>query len=212
MKTFGIIEDDPSIRENVVLFIQAKSKFKLALGAEHVEAFLLQIDHSPKPDILLLDIGLPGMSGVAAIPLIKEKLPHVDIVMLTTYEEEDVIFEALEAGASAYISKRTSLVRILDAMQVVADGGSYMSPSVAKKVVSRLNAPRKQSKISLSDRQLEIVKLMAGGATYQAIAEQCEISINTVRTHIKRVYEALGVNNKLGVIKKFNDGEIGRST
>jgi len=212
MRTFGIIEDDPTIRENVVLYLQAKSKFVLTIESGSAEEFLEEIDLLKKPQILLLDVGLPGISGIQAIPLIKEKLPDTDIIMLTTYEEEEVIFEALTAGACSYISKRTSLVRILDAIQVVDQGGSYMSPSVAKKVIKRFTVPTKKTKIALSERQLEIVQLMAKGFTYNDISEKCEISVNTVRTHIKRVYEALGVNNKLGLIQKFNDGEIKRSS
>lgn len=208
MKTFGIIEDDPTIRENVILFIQAKSKFELTIESGSAEEFLEEVDLRKAPAILLLDIGLPGMSGIKAIPLIREKLPNTDIIMLTTYEEEEVIFDALAAGASSYISKRTSLVRILDAIQVVDQGGSYMSPSVAKKVIARFTKPTQKPKISLSERQLEIVKLMAKGHTYNDISKTCEISVNTVRTHIKRIYENLNVNSKYAVIRKWEDGEL----
>lgn len=196
------------IRENVIAFLEARSNFGLSYYADSVEVFFDKMPHHPAPDMILLDIGLPGKSGIEAIPMIKEKLPSVDIIMLTTYEENDIIFAALAAGACSYISKRSSLAKIVDAMNIVSDGGSYMSPSIAKKVIANFSQQRPTKTIELSGRQKEIVKYLSEGKTYRGIAESCEISINTVRTHIKRIYEHLEINNKASLIKKYNDGEI----
>ncbi len=159
------------------------------------------------PQILLLDVGLPGLSGIEGIPLIKEKYPEIDIVMLTTYEEDDMIFKALCAGATSYISKRTPLIKIMEGLQIVANGGSYMSPSIAKKVIRFFNkAPIKKS--PLTSRQQEIVKHIVDGLTYNKIAEVCFISVNTVRTHIKKIYAELEIHGKTELVQKFMNGEI----
>ena len=208
MKSYAIIEDQPTIKENVITFLKARSDFILTSDSDSAEEFLKQVSHYPEPDIILLDIGLPGISGIEAIPLIKEKLPTADIIMLTTYEEDDIIFSALSAGACSYISKRTSLSKIVDAMKIVGEGGSYMSPSIAKKVIAKFTQRKQTPAVQLSSRQMEIVKYLSEGKTYRGIAEYCDISINTVRTHIKRIYEHLEVNNKASLIQKFRDGEI----
>ena len=208
MKTYSIIEDQETIRTNVITFLEARSSFKLSFYADSAEDFLNKLSFNPAPEMILLDIGLPGISGVEAIPLIKEKLPSVDIIMLTTYEEDDIIFAALSAGACSYISKRTSLAKIVDAMNIVSAGGSYMSPSIAKKVIANFNKQKTTVAVQLSSRQKEIVKYLSEGKTYRGIAEFCDISINTVRTHIKRIYEQLEINNKTSLIQKYRDGEI----
>ena len=157
--------------------------------------------------MLLLDIGLPGMSGLEALPKIKEKFPKTEVIMLTTYEEDENIFDALCNGASSYISKRTPLLKVMDALHVIHNGGSYMSPSIAKKVIQFFIKPKKET-IALSDRQGEIVQLLVQGLSYKEIAAHCFISMNTVRTHIKRIYTLLEINSKPQLIKKYNDGEI----
>jgi len=208
-KCISIIEDDFSIAENIRLFLEARSDHQVVRHHDSMESFLAEVDFYQKPDIILLDIGLPGMSGVKGIPLIKEKLTEVDIIMLTTYEEEEIIFEALSSGASAYISKKTSLAKIIDAINVVANGGSYMSPLIAKKVIAKLAATPKKEKISLSDRHKEIVKLISEGKATKEIAAACSITVNTVKTHIKKIYQILEVNNRVTLSQKYRDGEIG---
>lgn len=128
--------------------------------------------------------------------------------MLTTYEEDDEIFSALEAGASSYISKRTPLAKIVEAIDIVEKGGSYMSPSITKRVTRHFISPPKQVSTKLSDRQLEIVRCIVNGLTYSQIAEKCYISLNTVRSHIKKIYSTLEINSKAVLIKMYNDGKI----
>lgn len=207
MKRLALIEDDLSIRESLKIYIESKSNFEIISQSDSVEDFLaLQLNYSPQ--ILLLDVGLPGMNGIEGIPHIKDKHPNVEIIMLTTYEEDDVIFAALCAGATSYISKRTSIAKILEALHIVELGGSYMSPSIAKKIASSFNQRPQKDKINLSTRQREIVDYIVEGLTYNEIAEKCFISLNTVRTHIRRIYSILEINNKTVLIKKYLDGEI----
>ena len=196
-----IIEDNQVIRDNVSRFIRFHEEFEVVETVGSMESFmhLLQKDHRFKTDIILLDIGLPGVSGLDGIPMILEKMPDVDIIMLTSYEEEDVILRALCSGACSYLSKKASLEEIVDAIRIVVKGGSYMSPSMGGRV----------SKATiLTDRQKEILEKLVEGKSYGAIAQSLFISVETVRTHVKALYKVLHVNNKAEAIAKYLKGEI----
>ena len=206
----AIIEDDHVTRENLQIYLATHPSLTITLAAESVEDFLQRLKKiaRPKVDLLFLDIGLPGMRGIDGIPLLKEALPEVDIVMLTTYEEEELIFDALCQGACAYIAKRTPLSQIREAAFIIHRGGSYMSPSIARKVVQHFNPKKAKPKASLTPRQKEIVRELVNGLTYQMIADKLHISLDTVRDHIRRIYRLLDVNSKMGVVRKSLDGEI----
>lgn len=205
--TLAIIEDEATIRESLQIFIEAKSEMKVIGDFVSIEDFLSNTMHSD-PQILILDIGLPGMSGISGIPHIKDRFPDINIVMLTTYEEDDKIFESLKAGACSYISKRTPLVKILEALQIVALGGSYMSPGIARRVATFFMQQPEKTKYTISSRQREIVQHIVEGNSYKEIADKCYISVNTVRSHIKKIYDLLQVNSKVGLISKYHKGEI----
>lgn len=206
----SIIEDNRVIRENVMKFIGFHEEFELGEAFGSVESLLhkLQIDPGYRIDILLLDIGLPGMSGLEGIPLIRKKLPDVDIVMLTTYEEEDMILRALCSGACSYISKKASLEDIVEAIRIVVNGGSYMSPSVAREIVQHLMGGRVSKATILTERQKEILEQLVEGKSYGAIAKELFISVETVRSHIKSMYRTLEVNNKAEAISLYLKGHI----
>ena len=133
----SIVEDNRLIRDNVSRYIGFYEEFEMQEVFQSIESFFYELDKNAlfQVDILLLDIGLPGMSGVDAIPLILERLPNVDIIMLTTYEEEEIILKALCSGACSYLSKKAKLEQIVDAIRIVEKGGSYMSPSIAREIV-----------------------------------------------------------------------------
>lgn len=160
------------------------------------------------PSVLILDVGLPGISGIEAIVPIKEHFPELDIIMLTTYEEEDIILKAIYNGACSYVSKKAGLKAILDAVNIVTNGGSYMSPAIAREVFNHLSSKKIETKFSLPDRQLEILECLVDGKTYMQIAKDMSISIETVRSHIKRMYKKLHVGNKTEAISRFMNGEI----
>jgi DNA-binding NarL/FixJ family response regulator len=206
----SIIEDNKVVRDNVSKFIGFHEEFELSMVYGSVESFLhaLTINPTLQSDILLLDIGLPGLSGLEAIPLILEKMPQQDIIMLTTYEEEDVILRALCSGACSYISKKASLEEIVDALRIVANGGSYMSPSVAREIVNHLMGGRVSKATILSDRQKEILEKLVDGKSYSVISNELFISIETVRTHVKKLYKVLQVNNKTEAITQYMKGHI----
>ncbi len=203
-----IIEDDAVIQESLRDFFDGTNGFHCALISSSVEEFIADFNELEiAPDILLLDINLPGMSGIEGIPLLLNELPALDIIMLTTFEDSDSIFKALSAGACSYLSKRTPLKKIKEAVEIVYNGGSYMSPSIARKIANHFN-PSTPQKNLLTPRQKEIVAEIVDGKSYKMIAEKLFVSIDTVRSHIKNIYKTLEINCKAQLIKKSYDNEI----
>lgn len=205
----GIIEDEPMVRENLEIYFGAQPEIEPILSADSVEAFMENLQPNMPLDTILLDIGLPGMSGLEGIRLLKGRRPDIDVIMLTAYDDSDRIFKALCAGADSYLIKRTGLPVIKDAILTVHRGGSYMSPSIARKVINHF-APKQEKSDGqlLTDRQLQIVNGLVDGLSYKMIADQYLISVETVRDHIKKIYRKLQVNSKAEVIRKKLDGEI----
>lgn len=203
----AIVEDDPIIRESLRTFLGGDPQFELVYTAVSMEDFLqvLQNDSRISPSVLLLDIQLPGLSGIEGIPAIKKLRPGIDIIMLTTFEESDKIFAALCAGACSYLSKRVSLVTIRDAILTVHRGGSYMSPSIARKVVEHFAPMPKKEDGPLTSRQQEIVECIVNGLSYKMAADKLGISLDTVRTHIKHIYQVLEINSKGELIRRTLD-------
>ncbi len=205
----SMIEDNKVIRDNVSKFISFHEEFEMKAVHGSAKTFLDALEiGGVELDILLLDIGLPGISGLEAIPLILEKMPDLNIVMLTTYEEEDVIVKALCSGACSYISKKASLEEIVEALRIVAAGGSYMSPSIAREIVNHLMGGRISKATILTDRQREILEKLVDGKSYQTIAAELYVSIETVRSHVKKMYKVLHVNNKTEAITQYMKGYI----
>jgi DNA-binding NarL/FixJ family response regulator len=181
----AIIEDNKTIREGVAMYINMQQDMQLKVQHDSVESFLhaLENPNLEKPTILLLDIGLPGMSGVEGIPLILKKLPDLSIIMLTTYEEETTILKALCSGACSYLSKKASLEEIL------------MGGRVSKATI-------------LTKQQKLILEKMTDGKSYTAIAKEMQLAPETIRSHIKRMYKRLHINNKAEAIAMYLRGEI----
>lgn len=210
MIKLGIIEDDPTIRESLESYLSINRAIKITIISNSVEEFLAAAKKAYRLeiDLLLLDIGLPGMSGIEGIQLIKQQFPAIDVIMLTTFENDENIFKALCSGACSYISKRTPLVKIQEALFMVHRGGSYMSPSIARKIANHFIPKNPRKSEVLTPRQKEIVQGLVDGLSYKMIGEKLHISHDTVRDHIKRIYRALDVNSKVEVIRKSLDGEI----
>lgn len=205
----SLIDDAPIIQDSIISLINIyENDFELGGIYSSVKMFLNDPRSGGKDQVhlLLLDIGLPDISGIEGIPLILEKVPDLDIIMLTNYEKEDAIIEALCSGASAYVLKKEGINNILDTMKVVAAGGSFMSPLMARKVVNYLG--RRAKAPLLSDRQKEILEKLTEGKSYQSIAEELNLSIETVRSHIKKMYRVLQVSNKVEAVTRFLGGSI----
>ncbi|MCB0685899.1 MAG: response regulator transcription factor [Saprospiraceae bacterium] len=206
-----VIEDDTTIRRNVEKYLSLENNIGRTLAFGSVESFIHDYEkRGDKFDILLLDIGLPGISGLEALPLLKEKFPDLDIIMLTAFEDEATVVKALCSGAVAYVSKKSSLEEIVDAIFIVKRGGSYMSPVIAREILNYMVRGEELASKSpiLSSRQTEIIEKLVDGKSYGSIARELDVSIETVRTHIKKMYKALQVNNKVEAVAKYLRGEI----
>ncbi len=202
----SLIEDEQLIRESLVGLIDNYPGLNIHTVAESVESFL-ENEEARSSQILLLDIGLKGgISGLEGIRPIKHMAPEIEIIMLTTFDDSDHVFKALCAGASAYLTKQSPFAKIVEAIEVVGQGGSYMSPEIARKVVNYF-APS-QKRTNLTPRQQQIVQGVVDGLSYKLIADKLMISTETVRDHIKKIYRKLEINSKTELIKKQRDGQI----
>lgn len=209
MINVAIIEDDEEIREGIQKYLNRQPGFSCRIAEESVEAFLAQEEEVLWPEVMLMDIGLPGMSGIDGIKLIKQQNPEIDIVMLTVYHDSHKIFEALRAGASGYLLKNTPLTEIKEAIEQLNAGGAPMSPQIARKVIEHFNPANKPGPQSpLTAKEKELVVGLVDGLSYKMIAERMNISVETVRFHIKNIYQKLHVHSKAEVITKSLRGEI----
>jgi DNA-binding NarL/FixJ family response regulator len=207
----GIIEDDEQIRKGVQTFLNRQENFVCEYSYGSVEEFLKNITSVNIPNVLIMDLGLPGMSGIEGIKLIKEKYSDVDIIVFSVYNDSRRIFDSLCAGATGYLLKNTPLEEIKEGIELLSKGGSPMSPQIARKVIehfSQSNTKKKEPQSPLSAKEKEIVIGLVDGLSYKLIADRMDISIETVRFHIKNIYRKLHVHGKAEVISKSLRGEI----
>lgn len=205
----AIIEDDQVIRDGIQEYLNNQSEMTCDTAKETVESFLAVLNIENMPDVILMDIGLPGMSGISGIKIIKEKYSDINILMFTVYLDSHKIFQSLCAGASGYLLKNIPFSQIKSAIEIVQSGGSFMSPQIARKVIDHFQEGRKKIiKSPLTEKEKEIVLGLVDGLSYKMIAEKGFISLETVRTHIKNIYKKLHVHCKAEVIKKSLSGEI----
>ena len=197
-----IVEDDKLIREGIAELLKSTPGFNLKAVFENCEAALKEIN-KVLPDVILMDISMPGMNGIECVKKIIPANSEIKIIMLTVYEEEQKIFDSLRAGASGYILKRSSLQEILSSIKEVVNGGGPMSPVIANKVLNYFNkSGRKSDEINLTTRESEILKELVEGHSYKKISEILFISLDTVRSHIKSIYQKLHVNSKSEAVAK----------
>jgi DNA-binding NarL/FixJ family response regulator len=204
----AIVEDDPLVRENLEIFFEQPPETEVAFSAGSLEDFLELADIHQNVNTVLLDIGLPGMSGLQGIRPIRQHYPKADIIILSAYEDSDKVFKALCAGAVSYLTKRSDLATIKEAVRIVHRGGSYMSPGIARKVIDHFAPKEKNKDQALTPRQEQIVQGLVDGLSYKMIADKYLISVETVRDHIKKIYKKLQVNSKAEVIRIKLEGKI----
>ncbi len=209
MINVAIIEDDKEIRNAFCEYISDQENFICKYAVESVENFIRQIDSEKLPDIILMDIGLPGMSGISGIKLIKERYPEISIMMLTVHNDPAKIFQSLCAGATGYLLKTTPFKEIKKSLIDLYNGGAPMSPQIARRVVEYFRTSKNPNINSdLTNKEKEIVLNLVDGLSYKMIADKHNISIETVRSHIKNIYSKLHVHCKADVIRKSLQGEI----
>ena len=206
----AVIEDLRDLREGLMMLVGGTSGFECVGSFRSVEDALGKIE-AKKPHVVLTDIGLPGLSGIEGIKILKEKMPEVSFIALTVYDDNERIFDALCAGACGYLLKNTAPARLLEALKEVASGGAPMSPEVARRVVELFQkfAPPKQSVCRLTPQEKELLKLLVEGHSYKTAAYTLNISYHTVSFHLRNVYDKLQVHSKSeAVAKALKEGLI----
>lgn len=200
--TVAIVEDTEIIRESLKALISGMEGFNCVGVFADAEEALVQIPLLC-PDVVLMDIGLPGISGIECVNRLKGQCIRTQYLMCTIFEDDENIFEALKAGATGYILKKTSPVKILEAISELHQGGSPMSGQIARRVIQAMHQPKKNDAIeSLTERETEILQLLAKGLRYKEISDKLFISIATVRTHIHNTYEKLQVQSRTDALNK----------
>lgn len=200
----AIVEDQDEIRNGLTMLINGSEGFRCVGSFRDGEEALMEIP-ALEPDVVLMDIDMPKMNGIECIVKLKNECPLLQIMMLTVFEDDDKIFHSLQAGASGYLLKKTPPVKLLDAIQELAAGGSPMSSQIARKVVSvfqQMGESKKQTE-NLSEREYEILTYLAKGYRYKEIADTLFISVETVRTHLRNIYEKLHVRSRTEAVLKY---------
>lgn len=207
----AMVEDDDLVRESMKLLLAGEPGYSCVAAYSNARDAIANV-RKARPDVMLVDINLPGMSGIQCVREIKKILPATQMVMLTMFEDDDMVFESLRAGASGYLLKRTPRAEILSAIAEVHRGGSPMSSSIARKVVRMIGGlsaarPHASAELELlSAREKEVLEQLAGGRRYKEIAVTLGISVETVRTHLRRIYEKLHVTSRTEAAVKFLAG------
>jgi len=199
----AIIEDLREVREGLTALVNGTPGFHCSGGFRTVEDALRALDRE-RPDVILVDLGLPGLSGIEGIRIMKERYPETPTVVLTVYDDEDEIFNALCAGASGYLLKNTPPARLLECLQEVVAGGAPMSPEVARRVVKLFREIRPPARAShnLTPQETELLKLLVEGHNYKTAAAELGITTNTVSFHLRNIYAKLQVHSKSEAVAK----------
>jgi DNA-binding NarL/FixJ family response regulator len=198
-----IIEDQRDVREGLTALIDGTDGFQCAASYRTMEEALKGIEGT-RPSVILTDIGLPGMDGIEGTRILRERLPHVPIVALSVYGDDDNVFNAICAGASGYLLKNTTPARLMESLQEVVTGGAPMSPEVARRVITvfREFRPPERASYGLTPQEMSLLTLMVEGHHYKTAADAMGISINTVSFHLKHIYEKLQVHSKSEAVAK----------
>lgn len=200
----SIVEDSDKFRETLARVLNRSESFRCISHYPNAEEALKALP-ADKPEVVLMDINLPGMNGVECVRQLKQLMPSLQVMMLTVYEDTENIFNALAAGATGYMLKRTSRDELLEAIREVHRGGSPMTTPIARKVVQSFQraAPATPATEALSPREQEVLDCLAQGFLYKEIAEKLSISYETVHTYIRRIYEKLQVRTRTEAVAKF---------
>ncbi|MEO7394005.1 MAG: response regulator transcription factor [Chitinophagaceae bacterium] len=201
--TICIVEDLEEVRNGMTSLLSLDERFEVLASFQDAEKATKELS-SWQPDIVIMDINLPGMNGIDCIKKVKLQCPKTQFMMFTIYEDDEKVFEALAAGASGYLLKKTSLGKIIESLLELHSGGSPMSTQIARKVINRLRNKETVENIEiLSHRENEVLQQLAKGLLYKEIAEKLFITTGTVRQHIHNIYEKLHVQNRTEAINRM---------
>jgi len=202
----AIVDDDKNLRASLATLIRGTESLRLTGSYPNAKVALEEIPRQP-PDVVLMDINMPGMAGIECVRELKAKLPKLQVLMLTVYEDGDSLFNSLKAGASGYLLKRTTSAELLQAIQDVHTGGSPMTPQLARRVVQFFAQSQGEARVSdLSAGEREFLNLLAKGYVYKEIADRMGITTHTVRYYVRTVYEKLHVHSRTEAVVKFLRG------
>lgn len=203
MITVCIVEDDHDLRKSIETIVQQSAECKLLNGFSNAEDFLMYLNRN-KPDVVVMDIELPGMNGISCVKAAKEKYPDIQFVMFTIFDDDESVFQSLCSGATGYLLKNALPEKIIAGIIEIHAGGSPMSPQIARRVIEQFSVKKKVSADInvLSAREREILDQLAKGFRYKEIADKLCISVETVRTHIRNIYEKLQVNSRTDALNK----------
>ena len=204
----AIVEDDPEVRWLLSDYLRRQPGLNLVLVCESAEQFLAELSDALPPDVVLLDLGLPGMSGLEALPLIKQRLPRADVIVQTVFEDPDRIYLALSRGASGYLLKSTPLAQVAQAVREVAAGGSTFSPSVARRVLAHFKPGTAQHPAGLSPREQQIFEALVDGLADKERAQRLGLGLETVHSYVKNVYHKLHVSGRIELLSRAARGRL----
>jgi DNA-binding NarL/FixJ family response regulator len=203
----AIFDDNKNIRESISMLLKTVKEFEVVGSFSHVLDCVVDAREC-HPDVVLMDIEMPGMTGIEAVHKLKKEFPHIQILMQTVFEDDDRVFDSICAGASGYILKNHLNVKLLDAIRELQFGGSPMSPSIARKVLNKMQSvqqhikPEQAPDYNLTPREKEVLACIVEGLSYKMIADKLFISYETVRSHVKKIYEKLHVASLTEVVAK----------
>lgn len=198
--TILIFEDNIPLRQSLKVLLEGMENYWVAGDYSNCKN-VKEITQSLEPDIVIMDIDMPEADGIEGLKVIKETRPDTEIIMHTVFDDDQRLFDCLCYGASGYILKNTSFTRLIDAIETVQQGGSPLSPSIARKVLNSFQK-KKENNYNLSTRELEILSFMVQGYSYKMIADACFISLDTVRGHVRNIYTKLHVNCGTAAVAK----------
>ncbi|MBK8522053.1 MAG: response regulator transcription factor [Chitinophagaceae bacterium] len=197
----AVFEDNQKFRESLEFIIVTSNDMELCGSFEDTTRLQQKIE-ALQPDVVLMDINIPGKNGIDAVKEIKENFPNIHVCMQTVFDDADKIFASLCNGASGYILKNTPPEKILQAIREVAEGGSFFTPSVAKKVLHNFQQQPQGEYVQLTEKEKEVLKLLVDGLSYKMIADKVNVSFHTIHTHLRNIYQKLHVNSKGEAINK----------
>jgi DNA-binding NarL/FixJ family response regulator len=203
-KRILIVEDDEFLRNSFNIIITSSGKYKVIGCYGNVPDAMKHIKRD-MPDVVLMDIELPEINGVEGVKLIKQHFPHIDVVMISVYNDSSIVFDSLRAGACGYIAKGTNYIELIDALDELVSGGSPMSSQIARMVVNHFHVSYHSP---LSDRERQILELLSKGKNYSEIADLLSISKETSKTHIRNIYTKLNVHSKSGALEKAREDKL----
>lgn len=199
----ALFDDNDLLRDSISMLLQDEEDFTL-VGSFGNCLNILEDIKKAQPDVVVMDIDMPGLSGIEGVRLISKNFPTVQVLMQTIFDDDEKIFAAIKAGAGGYILKNTQATRLLESIREVYNGGAPMTPSVAKRVLKQLQSQNVSGKdeFNLSHREMEVLALLVQGLSYKMIADKLHITYDTVRAHIKKIYEKLHVSSMTEAVAK----------